>query len=70
MPIAEKPPKDSEYLSTLERGLSVLRAFDVAHPEMQLSEVAQLTRLSPAVARLAPAPRAVSACAVRDATPL
>ena len=52
MTAAEKPPKDSEYLSTLERGLSVLRAFDVAHPEMQLSEVAQLTGLSPAVARL------------------
>lgn len=51
MPAADKPPKDSEYLSTLERGLRVLRAFDAAHPEMQLSEVAQLTGLSPAVAR-------------------
>lgn len=51
MPATEKPPKDSEYLSTLERGLRVLRAFDAAHPEMQLSEVAQLTGLSPAVAR-------------------
>lgn len=46
-----KPPKDSEYLSTLERGLSVLRAFDAAHPEMALSEVALRTGLSPAVAR-------------------
>lgn len=46
-----KPPKDSEYLSTLERGLRVLRAFDANHPEMPLSEVAQLTELSPAVAR-------------------
>ena len=46
-----KPPKDSEYLSTLERGLRVLRAFDASHPEMPLSEVAQLTELSPAVAR-------------------
>lgn len=43
--------KDSEYLSTLERGLKVLRAFDATHPEMQLSEVAQVTQLSPAVAR-------------------
>lgn len=51
MPVIEKPPKDSEYLSTLERGLRVLRAFDVTHPEMQLSEVAQVTGLSPAVAR-------------------
>lgn len=46
-----KPAKDSEYLSTLERGLSVLRAFDRTRPEMQLSEVAVVTKLSPAVAR-------------------
>lgn len=51
MPASAKPPKDSEYLSTLERGLRVLRAFDATHPEMQLSEVAQITGLSPAVAR-------------------
>lgn len=51
MPAPAKPPKDSEYLSTLERGLRVLRAFDATHPEMQLSEVAQITGLSPAVAR-------------------
>lgn len=51
MPDPAKPPKDSEYLSTLERGLRVLRAFDASHPEMQLSEVAQITGLSPAVAR-------------------
>lgn len=50
-PSPAKPPKDSEYLSTLERGLKVLRAFDATHPEMQLSEVAQITQLSPAVAR-------------------
>ncbi|MFM9851205.1 MAG: IclR family transcriptional regulator C-terminal domain-containing protein [Sphingomonadaceae bacterium] len=43
--------KDPEYLSTLERGLSVLRAFDDQHPEMRLSEVAIRTGLSPAVAR-------------------
>lgn len=43
--------KDPEYLSTLERGLSVLRAFDAAHPEMALSEVAVVTGLPPAVAR-------------------
>lgn len=46
-----KPDKDPEYLSTLERGLAVLRAFDQDHPEMQLSEVAAATNLSPAVAR-------------------
>lgn len=49
--MAEREPKDPEYLSTLERGLSVLRAFDQAHPEMALSEVAAITNLSPAVAR-------------------
>jgi IclR family transcriptional regulator, pca regulon regulatory protein len=43
--------KDPEYLSTLERGLSVLRAFDEQNPEMRLSEVAAKTGLSPAVAR-------------------
>lgn len=43
--------KDPEYLSTLERGLRVLRAFDEDDPEMTLSEVAVKTALSPAVAR-------------------
>ncbi len=46
-----KPRKDSEYLSTLARGLSVLRSFTKEHPEMTLSEVAAVTALSPAVAR-------------------
>jgi IclR family transcriptional regulator, pca regulon regulatory protein len=46
-----KPAKDPEYLSTLERGLRVLRAFDEDHPEMTLTEVAARSALSPAVAR-------------------
>jgi len=46
-----QPAKDSEYLSTLERGLSVLRAFSRERPEMTLTEVAAQTGLSPAVAR-------------------
>ena len=47
-----KPKRqDSEYLSTLERGLSVLRSFNQSRPEMQLSEVAAATGLNPAVAR-------------------
>ncbi len=46
-----KPRKDGEYLSTLERGLSVLRSFTKERPEMTLSEVASVTDLSPAVAR-------------------
>ncbi len=43
--------EDSEYLSTLERGLSVLRAFGRDRPQMTLSEVADVTDLSPAAAR-------------------
>lgn len=43
--------EDSEYLSTLQRGLSVLRAFGREHPQMTLSEVAEATSLSPAAAR-------------------
>ncbi len=46
-----RPPKHPEYLSTLERGLRVLRAFDEDHPEMTLSNVAAQTGLSPAVVR-------------------
>lgn len=49
---SEKAPHaDSEYLSTLERGLSVLRAFGRQNPQMTLSEVAEVTALSPATAR-------------------
>lgn len=48
---AAKPSKDPEYLSTLERGLRVMRSFDEDHPEMTLTEVAQQTGLNPAVAR-------------------
>lgn len=46
-----RPEKDPEYLSTLERGLSVLRSFDEDHTEMTLTEVGARTGLSPAVAR-------------------
>jgi len=48
---SEEKEVDSEYLSTLERGLSVLRAFGRDNPQMTLSEVAELTELSPAAAR-------------------
>lgn len=43
--------KDPEFLSTLERGMRVLKSFDEDHPEMTLSEVAAKTDLSPAVVR-------------------
>ena len=48
---SSKPRKDGEYLSTLARGLSVLRSFTKDRPEMTLSEVAAVTDLNPAVAR-------------------
>ena len=48
---ANKLEKDGEYLSTLARGLSVLRSFTGDNPEMTLSEVAAATDLNPAVAR-------------------
>jgi IclR family pca regulon transcriptional regulator len=47
----KKVSGDTEYLSTLDRGLSVLRAFGRDNPQMTLSEVAALTKLSPAAAR-------------------
>jgi IclR family pca regulon transcriptional regulator len=50
-PPSASAPKDPEFLSTLERGLRVLKAFDEDHPEMTLSEVAAKTGLPPAVAR-------------------
>jgi IclR family pca regulon transcriptional regulator len=50
-PSGRKGDGDTEYLSTLDRGLSVLRAFGREHPQMTLSEVAALTKLSPAAAR-------------------
>lgn len=43
--------RSSEYLSTLEKGLRVLRCFSREQPRMTLSEVAKATNLSPAVAR-------------------
>jgi IclR family pca regulon transcriptional regulator len=46
-----KLQKDGEFLSTLARGLSVLRSFTKERPEMTLSQVATATKLSPAVAR-------------------
>lgn len=47
----ENPRSDGEYLTTLARGLAVLRSFTQERPEMTLSEVAAATELSPAVAR-------------------
>jgi len=51
MPSDDEKHTDTEYLTTLERGLSVLRAFGRENPQMTLSEVAEVTNLSPAAAR-------------------
>lgn len=42
---------DGEYITSLARGLAVLRAFSKEHPEMTLSQVAGATHLSAATAR-------------------
>src|SRR6188472_308266 len=41
----------AEFVASLERGLRVLQTFSRAHPQLTLSEVAVLTKLSPATAR-------------------
>ncbi len=51
MTATPKREQDPEYLSTLERGLSVLRAFNHSRPEMQLSEVALATIVAPSALR-------------------
>jgi IclR family transcriptional regulator, pca regulon regulatory protein len=48
---AEEQARDGDYVQSLERGLSVIRAFDADHPKLTLSEVAASTGLSRAAAR-------------------
>ncbi len=42
---------DGDFVQSLDRGLSVIRAFDAEHPKLTLSEVATSTGLSRAAAR-------------------
>lgn len=42
---------DGDFVQSLDRGLSVIRAFDADHPSLSLSEVATATGLSRAAAR-------------------
>jgi IclR family pca regulon transcriptional regulator len=44
----ERPP---EFVEALAKGLAVLEAFDAAHPDMTLSDIARRTGTSPAAAR-------------------
>jgi len=43
--------KGPDFVQSLERGLAVVRAFDRAHPELTLSEVATATGVTRAAAR-------------------
>jgi len=43
--------RDGEFVQSLARGLSVIRAFDADHADLTLSEVAKITNLPRAVAR-------------------
>ena len=49
--MTEDAPFDGDYVQSLERGLSVIRAFDADHTKLTLSEVAAATGLSRAAAR-------------------
>lgn len=42
---------DREYITSLERGLTVLQCFSRENPEMTISEIAAMTALNPAVVR-------------------
>jgi IclR family pca regulon transcriptional regulator len=48
---AEVATADGDFVQSLERGLTVIRAFDAEHPVLSLSEVAAATGLSRAAAR-------------------
>jgi IclR family transcriptional regulator, pca regulon regulatory protein len=43
--------RDSGFVQSLQRGLAVIRAFDVENPALTLSDVAKATDLAPATAR-------------------
>jgi IclR family pca regulon transcriptional regulator len=44
-------PRSPDFVQSLQRGLSVIRAFDADHPELTLSEVAAATGVTRAAAR-------------------
>lgn len=44
-------PRSADFVQSLERGLSVIRAFDAEHRELALSEVARISGLTRAAAR-------------------
>ena len=46
-PASEEQAADGDFVQSLERGLSVIRAFDADHPKLSLSEVAASYRAEP-----------------------
>lgn len=48
---SDPPTPPEQYVQSLARGLSVIRAFDADHPAMTLTQVAQRTTLTRATAR-------------------
>jgi IclR family pca regulon transcriptional regulator len=46
-----EPARNGDFVQSLDRGLAVIRAFDAAHPELTLSDVARQTGLTRAAAR-------------------
>lgn len=51
MSITSPPPDSQMFVDAFARGLSVVCAFDAAHPQLTLSEVAEITGISRAAAR-------------------
>jgi IclR family pca regulon transcriptional regulator len=49
--MTEERSRSSDFVQSLERGLSVIRAFDAEHRELALSDVARATGLTRAAAR-------------------
>jgi IclR family pca regulon transcriptional regulator len=49
--MSEHRPQSSDFVQSLERGLSVIRAFDGEHRDLALSDVARATGLTRAAAR-------------------
>jgi len=49
--VNKKSKPDREYITSLERGLAVLKCFSRENPEMTISEIAAMTDLNPAVVR-------------------
>ncbi|MGH8258145.1 MAG: IclR family transcriptional regulator domain-containing protein [Steroidobacteraceae bacterium] len=49
--MADETGDTGEFITSLARGLAVLRAFTKERPELTLSQVASVTQLSPATAR-------------------